>query len=438
MARRSVAGLVQSLPGGAWVALAADMCSALGSGLTLPFLMVYLHGVRGLSLEVAGAAAATIALAGLAGNPLGGAWADRFGSKPALAAGWVAAGVGAAGLALVTQPWHAFVATGVSGLGMALALPAQDTLLARLVPESGRSSAFAVRNTTLNVGLALGGAGSTLIADVARPGTFVLLYALDAASFLAAISLLRLIRIPSTEFVPASPPDHPDTTLCRRNGYRRVFSDRLFLHLWALAAVLVTVGYAQFNTAFPAYVTGLNISATVIGVAFAANTTTVALAQLVVLRMLRGRRRTKAIIILCGLWALSWCCAWAGGSLSPGLAAVMFVSAAVIFGLGETLLWPSLPLLTNAIAPQTLRGRYNGGMALAYTLGFAAGPVLAGVLLQHGQASGLFFGLIVGCGIAAVLAATISRRLPDGADLISDDQATTASAAHESTTHRTE
>jgi len=61
-----VRGLVPRLGRGAWVVLAADLLSAVGTGMTLPFLLVYLHTARGLSLPVAGAAAASIAAASLA------------------------------------------------------------------------------------------------------------------------------------------------------------------------------------------------------------------------------------------------------------------------------------------------------------------------------------------------------------------------------------
>jgi MFS family permease len=77
------------------VVLAADLLSAVGTGMTLPFLLVYLHSVRGLSLPVAGAAAASIAAASLAGNPLGGAGSDRIG--PRATAGRRAGGRGCRG-----------------------------------------------------------------------------------------------------------------------------------------------------------------------------------------------------------------------------------------------------------------------------------------------------------------------------------------------------
>jgi Na+/melibiose symporter-like transporter len=48
--------MVPRLPRAAWGFLAGDALSAIGAGMTLPFLVVYLHAVRGLSLVLAGIA----------------------------------------------------------------------------------------------------------------------------------------------------------------------------------------------------------------------------------------------------------------------------------------------------------------------------------------------------------------------------------------------
>src|SRR6202011_3194111 len=69
--------IIPRLPSAAWIVLGGDALSAVGSGLTLPFLLVYLHQVRGLGYGVAGLAVATVAFASLLGNPVGGVEGDR-------------------------------------------------------------------------------------------------------------------------------------------------------------------------------------------------------------------------------------------------------------------------------------------------------------------------------------------------------------------------
>lgn len=133
--------------------LGADTLSAIGTGLTLPFLVVFLHGVRGLSLPLAGGAVAMLAVASAAGNPLGGWLADRLGPRPTLIAGLLIAAAGAMAIAGVSSAPEAMGAAALSGLGVGLAWPAQDTWLARLVQVAQRSAVYATRHATLNLGL---------------------------------------------------------------------------------------------------------------------------------------------------------------------------------------------------------------------------------------------------------------------------------------------
>src|SRR5688572_8976660 len=101
-------GLLPRLSSRAWLILAADAISALGSGLTLPFFLVYLHQVRGIELGVAGLILSTVAVAGLLGNPAGGWLADRIGARRTVIAGLVLAAGGAAALAFVHASWQGF------------------------------------------------------------------------------------------------------------------------------------------------------------------------------------------------------------------------------------------------------------------------------------------------------------------------------------------
>src|SRR5579884_217698 len=149
-------GLVPRLPRAAWIVLGGDLLSAIGTGLTMPFFVVYLHRVRGIDVAVAGLALATLALASFAGNVIGGALADRAGARRALMLGLAASAAGSAWIAFVTSSAAAFGAAAVLGLGNSIAWPALDALLATAVDERQRSEVFAVRHATLNLGMGVG------------------------------------------------------------------------------------------------------------------------------------------------------------------------------------------------------------------------------------------------------------------------------------------
>jgi len=398
-------GLVPRLSRSAWVVLGADTLSAVGTGMTLPFLVVYLHRMHGFSFPLAGLAVALVAAASFGGNPVGGWLADRFGPRNALATGLAVAALAAGWLATFSANWEGLTAAALSGFGVAVAWPAQDALLATLVAEEHRAAAFGLRHATLNLGLGVGSLLASLIVGLADSNGFTVLYRLDALTFLLAIPLLLAVRIPHR---PASH-DQPHTA-----GYRAVLTDRSFRRLWLLVALLVTLGYGQFGVTLPAFATGqAGLEPEALALVFAANTVAIVGVQLVSLRLLAGRRRTDALAVLAMFWAATWVIVALAGAMRGPYAAPLLATAAVVFAVGETLLAPTLPALVNDLAPEPLRGRYNGADTLAYTTGFVTGPLVGGLLLEPGGGLPLFALLAVGCLAAAASARRLGRHLPD-------------------------
>ncbi len=410
--------LLPRLPRDAWVVLGGDTLSAVGSGLTLPFFLVYLSRIRGIDIGIAGLALSMVAIAGFAGNPIGGWLTDRVGANRALSVGLLAAAAGAFLVVLVREPWQAFGVAAVVGFGASVVSPAQDALLAVVVNEDERSRVFAVRNLTLNGGYGLGALLASLIADLASPRSFELLYMVDGLTFLAFIPLLRVL-LPHVGKAHVTAIDAAGRK--QAASYRAVLRDGTFLRFCALIALLVTVGFAQTLAAFPAWATSAGgIGAGGLSVAFAANTITVVIVQLPILRLLEGTRRTTAIILACLCWATAWGLTLVGGTVGgSGTSHVLWFSVAmIVFAVGESLLAPSQAALANDLAPDHLRGRYNGMYALAWTTGLALGPALAGVALARGSGTFLFGALIAGSGLAAVGAARLARYLPSRVNLV--------------------
>ena len=114
---RAIAGLVPRLPRLAWLVLGGDALSAAGSGLTLPFLLVYLHQVRGIGYGLAGLAVSTLAFGSVFGNLFSGALTDRFGARHALMGGLAAAAAGPLAMAYARSAWEAFAAAALIGFG---------------------------------------------------------------------------------------------------------------------------------------------------------------------------------------------------------------------------------------------------------------------------------------------------------------------------------
>jgi MFS family permease len=197
-----------------------------------------------------------------------------------------------------------------------------------------------------------------------------------------------------------------------------VLRDKAFVWVWVLTALIVTVSFGQFQSSFPGYATRPGgVSAHDLGLAFAADTLTVVVAQLFVLRWLAGHRRTTGVALAATAWAAG-AFVIAGGRLGGGAAAAgAFVIAMVIFAVGETLFSPTLPAVINDLAPPEAAGRYNGLGVLAFTTGFLVGPA-AGAAALGAVGTGLFVALIAACLFAAVAALRLGQHLPPGVNQV--------------------
>ena len=161
-----------------------------------------------------------------------------------------------------------------------------------------------------------------------------------------------------------------------------------------------------------------------LGLVFAANTAAVVVAQLPVLTVLRGHRRTSALALAFAAMGCAWAIVLAaGGAASPTAVVSALGLAMVVLAIGETAISPSAPALANDLAPDALRGRYNGVYTLAWTTGFAAGPALAGAVLAAGHAHALMVGLIAACAVGAVGSLRLAQDLPAGVDIVEADHA---------------
>jgi MFS family permease len=384
--------------------VAGNTLSALGTGFTLPFLLIYLNRVRGFPIQTAGFAVALLGLVGLAAVPLTGALSDRIGPWRVLAGALVLDCAGTAGLAAVTRPWHAFLTISVLAVGQAAGWPAQAALIAALVPSEQRPRVYAVQFALLNLGIGIGGAVSGLFVDLGHPGTFQVIYLVDSVSFVAYGLLLLRIR-----HVSSAPPPAAGT---RATGYRDVARDRVFLRLCGVTLLLAIAGYGQVSAGFPAFVSDVaHVTTRTIGLAFAANTAVIVAAQLVVQRRLQGRRRTRALAGVASIWAVSWLVIGSSALLSGAWAAGAVIAGLGLFGFGETLWAPTGTSLVNDIAPAHLRGRYNAVASLTWQGSSVIGPIVAGALIGARLPTVFIGGLVALLCTVAVLALGLERYL---------------------------
>ncbi|MEV0805686.1 MFS transporter [Micromonospora sp. NPDC050200] len=389
--------------------LLGTLLSAIGRGLTLPFLFIYLTDVRGLSDPRAGLVIGWYGAVTLALSPLGGTLIDRFGARRVVLPALLIEAIGTGSLAVVDSTASAFGVATVIAIGGSAIWSGQNTILASLTADDERQRVYGLNFALLNLGIGVGGLTSGAIVDVARPATFQLIYLLDSLSYLTPAIIL--LTLPHVGHRLAAGPAGAKTA---GGGYLTVLRDRPFRRLVIFGLVLTTCGYAQIEVGFTAYAVRVaEVTPRVVAWALAGNTVMIVLSQLLVIRRMEGRSRTGGLALVGAVFATAWLVLGAAGLLSTGnalAAALGVVACAAIFGFGETMLSPVMPALTNALATDELRGRYNAMSSMIFGISGVIGPVTAGPLI--GAADGkVWVAVVVGGCLAASLIALSLRPL---------------------------
>ncbi len=373
--------------------------SALGSGLTMPFLYVYLAEVRGISTATVGLLFAWMGLVGFVAAPVGGTLIDRFGPRPVMIVGLTAEALGVGSLAFVHTTLHAFLVASFITVGTVGLYPAATAMLTRLVPEPKRERVYGFQFMLLNAGLGLGGVISALLIHVADPSSFERLYFLDAVTYLAYVAVVLslprgtgAIRRETKEDAGPLP------------GWSVVLRDRTLLRVTAISVLVITFGYAQFEAGLAAYTVGVaGIPARALGWAFGANTAAIVVGQLVTLRLIKGRRRTSLLALCAAVWSVSWAVIASSDAVDGWLAVLLVILGMGMFGAGETLWAPIAPAIVNDLAAEELRGRYNALQGMTWTVAMIIGPALAGLLIGNGLAHVWVACTVGGTAVAALL-----------------------------------
>jgi MFS family permease len=160
------------------------------------------------------------------------------------------------------------------------------------------------------------------------------------------------------------------------------------------------VGYGQMEAGFPAFARQVSeVSTRTIGLAFAANTLVIVAMQFLVLRFIDGHRRTRVFLVLVGLWAAAWLVLGATGMVAGTLlAAAGVIAFHVLFGLGETMLQPTVPAIVNDLASDRDRGRFNAVSSGAFQVGAITAPVVSRLNPNTREASNFFMSVFSSLG----------------------------------------
>ncbi|MEU8777410.1 MFS transporter [Streptomyces sp. NPDC048606] len=393
---------------------AGNALTAFGIGFTVPFLYIYVAQVRGLGSMAATSAFVAFALGALVALPFTGRVIDRRGPVPVVMGAAVAASVGALALGLSTGIVPILLSALALGAGQAVMQPALATMIVWCSTPSTRTRAFALQFFMQNLGLGIGGLVGGQIVDESRPGSFTLLFGIEAVMFLVLAAVIATVRMPQVTGISDGV---AKDAMPEGGGWRRLLRHKAMVQLCVLGFVLFFACYGQFESGLAAFGTeAAGISPSTLGFALAANTGAIVIAQFVVLKLVEKRRRSRVIALVGLIWTVAWVIAgFSGlGHGSAMMAAAAFITTYALFGIGEAMLSPTLAPLVADLAPEGSVGQYNSAFALVKQMALALGPL--GVPLGAGVPM-LYIGVfvLVSLGIAG-LALRLGRQLSPAQD----------------------
>jgi MFS family permease len=350
--------------------------NAIGGGMTLSLLLVYLHDMRGFSNTFGGLLLSWGAFISIVASTPMGALVDRIGPKKVIIGGLILNSAAAFSLAFVTTHLHAILAlTAINFAGQAV-WPSQSVVLTRVTPEEHRQKIFAFMFMLLNLGLGLGGLFSSLIIQSGSLFSFQLMYWIDGATFFVYLAIILTMHGEGLDkYVPQA---HEP----KQGTYGDLFKIKPLMLLGVGGIILFTFGYGVIQAGIPIYATQfLGLSPKWLGIIFGVNTLAIVVLQPFVMRVIEKYSKYTALISIGIVWSLSWLFVGVSPLLPLVASGIALCVSQLIFAVGEMIQAPTIPTLANELAPEHIRGRANAWMSLQWSVSGVAGPAITGVML---------------------------------------------------------
>jgi predicted MFS family arabinose efflux permease len=260
----------------------------------------------------------------------------------------------------------------IVGLLSRIAAPAQDAMMADILPEAKRQEGFGITRVTFNFAWIFGTALGGLIA--AR--SFMMLFVLDAVlSLIVAAILFRFL--PETKPDPRTETRQEESLLKTAKGYQVVLQDLGYV-VFTLAGMIVLIVYQQQYSSLAVYLKDVHsISPKMYGSMLSVAGLEVVLLQFWVTR--QTRKYPPFMMMVLGSLFFMAGFAMIGFVQQAG----GFLMAVIIITMGEMIMFPTNKALAINFAPMEMRGRYMAVYDLGWTIPATLGPAAAGLILDN-------------------------------------------------------
>jgi MFS family permease len=354
-----------------WILMLASFIDRLGGSLLFPFFALYVTQRFNVGMIQVGYLFAIFSLTSIVGGIFGGALTDKFGRRGMLLFGLVASGLSTMLMGYIGSITVFYNLAAIVGLLTNAGGPAQQAMIADLLPEEKRTQGYALHRVIFNLAVTIGPAIGGLIA--AR--SFFALFVTDAIISLIVAAIV-FVGIPETK--PALKEGEVEESVAQSiGGYRHVFADGLFM-AFLFISIIVTIVYVQMNSSLGVFLRDEHgISPLYYGYILSLNAGMVVAFQFWITRRVKGWAPMVLMAVGTFLYAIGF------GMYAFGSTFLWFAFAMVVITIGEMVLAPEGTALVARFSPENMRGRYMGLFGFTWGIAFAVGPLAAGLIIEN-------------------------------------------------------
>ncbi len=377
-------------PGQFWTLTGASFIDQLGGFLLFPFFALYITDHFNVGMTEVGILFTFFSIANFFGSLISGALTDKLGRRWMLMFGLVFSALSSLLMGLVNDLVLFYLLAVVVGLLANAGGPASQAMIADLLPEEKVAEGYGMQRVFANLAAAVGPAIGGLLASQ----SYLLLFIIDAVSSLIT-AVIVYYNIPETK--PRVSHEQPEeTVMASIGGYRRVLKDRLFIGFLVISLLTVLV-YAQMNSTLSVYLRDSHgVSLERFGILLSVNAAMVVIFQFWITRRVNKRPPMLMMAIGTILYGIGFSMYGLFGSY------LYFVVAMMIITVGEMITVPVAQALVAHYSPEDMRGRYMAVYGFSWTIPFALGPLLGGLVIDNLDPRLLWYA----SGVVAIVAVT--------------------------------
>jgi len=363
--------IINEYPRTFWTLTGTVFIDSLGGALLFPFFALYVTQKFRVGMTEVGVLFAILSVSRIIGSFLSGALTDKIGRRALMIYGLIFSAGSSLIMAFIEDMTIFYTAVVFVGFLSSIGGPAQQAMVADLLPEKQRADGYGLIHVSNNLAHTIGPMIGGLLAGI----SYILLFFVDAIlSIITAVIIY--FAIPETQ--PQKSDKQGEESLVQTlGGYWRVARNGVFMAFFGIA-ILMKLVYRQMGTTLPVFLRDVHgIPPQGYGWLLSLNAGMVVLFQFMITRKTSRFKPMKVMAVGTFLYAIGFAMY---GFFSTSL---FFFIAMAIITIGEMFISPIGQSMVAHFAPEDMRGRYMAFYGFSWTIPSLFGPLAAGLVMDN-------------------------------------------------------